>query len=85
MKRWLIVAMIASLWGGFVQTASAADMGVPRTPPSPVPVPAAYDWSGVYIGGHIGGGCLQSRSRTQVLTVSWLLVASRSAVRREMI
>jgi hypothetical protein len=24
----LIVAMIASLWGGFVQTASAADMGV---------------------------------------------------------
>jgi opacity protein-like surface antigen len=34
--------------------AFAADMGAPRTPPAPVPV--AYDWSGLYVGGHVGYG-----------------------------
>jgi outer membrane immunogenic protein len=43
----LLIAMAAS------STALAADMG---TPYSKAPAPAAYDWSGVYIGGHVGGG-----------------------------
>ena len=34
--------------------AFAADMGAPRTPPAPVSV--AYDWSGLYVGGHVGYG-----------------------------
>src|SRR5690348_10770872 len=39
--------------------ARAADMGVPRSyyPASPPP-PAIYDWTGIYVGGHIGGGML---------------------------
>jgi outer membrane immunogenic protein len=39
--------------------ARAADMGVPRSyyPASPPP-PAIYDWTGIYVGGHIGGGLL---------------------------
>jgi outer membrane immunogenic protein len=38
----------------------AADMGVPSRsyyPTSPPP-PAIYDWTGIYVGGHIGGGML---------------------------
>jgi outer membrane immunogenic protein len=47
---------------GFAVTAvpaQAADMGVPRSyyPASPPP-PAIYDWTGIYVGGHIGGGIL---------------------------
>jgi len=38
--------------------AQAADMGVPsRSYYPPVP-PAIYDWTGIYVGGHIGGGML---------------------------
>ena len=48
---------------GFAVTAvpaQAADMGVPSRsyyPASPPP-PAIYDWTGIYLGGHIGGGML---------------------------
>jgi outer membrane immunogenic protein len=48
---------------GFAFTAApahAADIGVPgRTyyPASPPP-PAIYDWTGIYLGGHVGGGML---------------------------
>jgi outer membrane immunogenic protein len=40
--------------------AQAADLGVPSRsyyPASPPP-PAIYDWTGIYVGGHIGGGIL---------------------------
>jgi outer membrane immunogenic protein len=42
----LLIAMAAS------STALAADVGTPYNKAAP----AAYDWSGVYVGGHIGGG-----------------------------
>lgn len=39
--------------------AQAADMGVPaRSYYPPPPPPAVYDWTGIYVGGHIGGGIL---------------------------
>src|SRR5690242_4352696 len=45
---------------GFAVTAvpaQAADMGIPaRSYYPPPPPPAIYDWTGIYAGGHIGGG-----------------------------
>jgi outer membrane immunogenic protein len=39
--------------------AQAADMGVPSRSYYPAPPPPAiYDWTGIYVGGHIGGGIL---------------------------
>jgi outer membrane immunogenic protein len=40
-------------------TAQAADMGVPaHSYYPPPPPPAIYDWTGIYVGGNIGGGIL---------------------------
>jgi outer membrane immunogenic protein len=53
MKKQLAISALAAgslLWGG---VASAADL--PEYTKAPA-APAAYDWSGVYIGGHVGGG-----------------------------
>jgi outer membrane immunogenic protein len=38
--------------------AQAADMGVPSRSYYPPLPPAIYDWTGIYLGGHIGGGML---------------------------
>jgi outer membrane immunogenic protein len=38
--------------------AQAADMGIPSRSYYPPPPPAIYDWTGIYIGGNIGGGML---------------------------
>jgi outer membrane immunogenic protein len=40
--------------------AQAADLGVPATSyyPKALPPPAIYDWTGIYVGGNIGGGIL---------------------------
>ncbi len=38
--------------------ALAADMGVPARSYYPALPPAIYDWTGIYVGGHIGGGIL---------------------------
>ena len=47
---------------GFAAAAAptqAADMGIPaRSYYPPPPPPAIYDWTGIYVGGHIGGGIL---------------------------
>ncbi len=52
-----VLAMGAAVTGA----AKAADLPVPPRPapvaPVPyVPPPTAYDWSGFYVGGHVGGG-----------------------------
>jgi outer membrane immunogenic protein len=40
-------------------TAHAADIGAPAPSYYPkFPAPAIYDWTGIYVGGHIGGGIL---------------------------
>src|SRR5262249_60889563 len=36
--------------------AFAADMGIPSRSYYPPLPPAIYDWTGIYVGGHIGGG-----------------------------
>src|SRR5215831_15417629 len=36
----------------------AADMGIPARSYYPPLPPAIYDWTGIYVGGHIGGGRL---------------------------
>jgi hypothetical protein len=56
-------------------TACAADITVPGAPYYPkFPPPAIYDWTGIYVGGHIGGGLLvDSVSQNGALTLSKLL------------
>jgi len=59
----LATAIASFVLGGFAVMAvpaQAADMGIPSRsyyPPTPPP-PAIYDWTGIYLGGHIGGGML---------------------------
>jgi outer membrane immunogenic protein len=49
--------------------AFAADMGIPSRSYYPPPPPAIYDWTGIYVGGHIGGGILvDSASQNGVST-----------------
>jgi opacity protein-like surface antigen len=56
MKRLATGAIAIALIG---TPALAADMGVPAPFYYPkFPPPAIYDWTGIYVGGHIGGGML---------------------------
>jgi outer membrane immunogenic protein len=43
-----------------VAPAQAADIAVPGPSyyPKSIPPPAVYDWTGIYVGGHVGGGIL---------------------------
>jgi outer membrane immunogenic protein len=43
-----------------VAPARAADIAVPGPAyyPKSIPPPAIYDWTGIYVGGHVGGGIL---------------------------
>jgi outer membrane immunogenic protein len=43
---------------GLLGPVQAADMGVLSRSYYPLPPPAIYDWTGIYVGGHIGGGML---------------------------
>jgi outer membrane immunogenic protein len=58
-------SLASAIWGfvlyGFAIAAvpaQAADMGVPSRSYYPPLPPAIYDWTGIYLGGHIGGGIL---------------------------
>jgi outer membrane immunogenic protein len=56
MKR-LLLASVGLVALGFAVPASAADLGVRRGPAAaPVAVMPIYNWTGFYIGGHIGWG-----------------------------
>jgi len=55
MRSLAIKSLLAATMGlGFAASASAADLPA-KAPVAPAPV-AVYNWSGLYIGGHIGGG-----------------------------
>jgi outer membrane immunogenic protein len=56
MKRLATGAIVVALIG---TPALAADIATPATSyyPKFLP-PAIYDWTGIYVGGHIGGGVL---------------------------
>jgi outer membrane immunogenic protein len=55
--RRLGSALLAStaLTLGIAGSASAADLRVRKAPPAPPPPILAYNWTGFYIGGHVGG------------------------------
>lgn len=59
--RSLATAIGSFVLCGFALTAvpaQAADMGVPSRSYYPPLPPAIYDWTGIYLGGHVGGGML---------------------------
>jgi hypothetical protein len=67
--RWSLAGRPLMAYTGFLAmgvavaaplaTARAADIAVPATSYYPkFPSPAIYDWTGIYVGGHIGGGML---------------------------
>src|SRR6516164_10165583 len=58
--RSLATATASFVLCGFIGMAAAfaADMGVPSRSYYPPLPPAIYDWTGIYVGGHIGGGML---------------------------
>src|SRR3979490_2279733 len=54
MKR-LLLASAAITGLAFANSALAADLPLVSKAVPPV-IPSCYDWTGVYVGGHIGGG-----------------------------
>jgi outer membrane immunogenic protein len=50
--------MVGFAVGALVATgsANAADLPFKAPPRAVAPAPAAYDWSGIYVGAHVGGG-----------------------------
>lgn len=63
--RRLTLALLATTGLALsVATASAADLGQrPVYKAAPAPVPVAYNWSGFYLGGHIGYGWASEDAR----------------------
>ncbi|WP_407186208.1 outer membrane protein [Bradyrhizobium centrosematis] len=53
MKHSILTAIAASLL--FTTAASAADLAARPYTKAPPPVVAVYDWTGFYVGGHLGG------------------------------
>ncbi len=53
MKKYLVASVLALT--ASVASASAADLAR-RPAPVMTPVPLAYNWTGFYFGGHVGGG-----------------------------
>jgi outer membrane immunogenic protein len=53
MKKFLVPSIVLSAF--VVSSAMAADLPI-RKAPSVAPAPVVYNWSGLYIGGHIGYG-----------------------------
>jgi outer membrane immunogenic protein len=56
MKSRSLLATIATAVALATAPAMAADMRMPvKAPPPVAPAPTFYNWSGIYIGGHVGG------------------------------
>src|ERR1700724_3314885 len=52
-RRFALSVVVVALSGG---SAVAADVMPAKALPAPANAPAAYDWTGSYLGGHIGYG-----------------------------
>ncbi len=62
-------AMAASAMAASAVAASAADLPVPGAPPVvPAYRPAIYDWSGIYVGGQVGGATMNDIFTAQTTT-----------------
>ena len=80
MKRLLLITFATLV----TTSAMAADMRVPAQRPAPAPMVAAasgYDWSGFYIGGHVGGGWGDEIST--IVTAPGLLLPGTQIVTKE--
>src|ERR1700722_15164207 len=66
MRRFAIVGFGLLSISGFIGAASAADLPAYSAPPAPAAAPVtAYNWSGCYVGGHVGGLVSEDRSTNQ--------------------
>jgi outer membrane immunogenic protein len=75
------VAALAAATIAQLAPVQAADMAVPGSyyPAISPPPPAIYDWTGIYIGGHVGGGILtDSVSQSTVTTTTQNIAGSGS-------
>src|SRR5450432_2315201 len=69
----LVLATSAALALGLPPTAAAADLHV-KAPIRKAPIASpAYDWSGFYLGAHIGGAWSNSTLTDNALGASWNL------------
>ena len=60
------LAAVASLPLAYAPLAHAADLpAAPPLAPAPVYRPALYDWTGFYVGGHVGAGLLEDQFNPQ--------------------
>jgi outer membrane immunogenic protein len=67
MRRFAVVGFGLLSISGFIGAASAADLPARGDPQAPAAVPVTtYDWSGCYIGGHVGGLVSEDRSTNQL-------------------
>src|ERR1039457_2436580 len=56
MRRFQVALLAAVAAIGFASIASASDLPVKASMPvKAAPLPLAYNWSGIYIGGNLGG------------------------------
>jgi outer membrane immunogenic protein len=79
MNKKLALAAVA-VSALFTTTAYAADMAPRYTKAPPPPVVAVYNWTGFYIGAHVGGGWNQSDTSTIFLPDSVAFPASPFSV-----
>ena len=82
--RSLATAIGSFLLCGFALTAvpaQAADMGVPSRSYYPPPPPAIYDWTGIYLGFHVGGGMLTDSVSQNGTSVNGFNLASSGNLR----
>lgn len=66
MRRGLLALVGLAGAATFSGAASAADMGRPVYKAPPAPVATVYDWTGFYVGGHVGYGWAQKDWRDSV-------------------
>jgi outer membrane immunogenic protein len=76
MRDTVLVLLISASFGfGLQQTALAADMPV-KAPIRQAPIVApVYDWSGLYVGAHIGGAWSNSTLTNGNIGTSWNTVS----------
>jgi outer membrane immunogenic protein len=75
MKKFLVPSIVLS--GFVVSSAMAADLPV-RKAPSVAPAPVVYDWSGLYIGGHVGWGFAETDITDRTVLGASLAIPTQS-------
>ena len=74
MKLLLVPSIMLSAFA--VSSAMAADLPIRKAPPAP-PAPVVYNWSGLYVGGHIGYGWGETDITDRTLLGDALLIPTQ--------